>query len=75
MTHLVCITFNEIWVFAKSCGRISRKFNRERPVDSGFLDFDRGSDFARESEMIPQARYRQRRGTNFGYYNEAAAVA
>jgi hypothetical protein len=44
-------------------------------VDSGFLDFDRRSDFVRESEMILQARYWQRRGTNFGYCNEAAAVA
>jgi hypothetical protein len=63
------------WVFVKSCGRISCKFNRERPVDSGFLDFDRRSDFVRESEMISQARYWQRRGKNFGYCNEAAAVA
>jgi len=62
-------------VFVKSCGWISRKFNRERPVDSGFLDFDRCSDFVRESEMIPQARYGQRRGKNFGYCSEAAAVA
>jgi Transposase IS66 family len=63
------------WVFVKSCGWISCKFNRERPVDSGFLEFDRRSDFARESEMISQARYRRRRGTDFGYCDEAAAVA
>jgi hypothetical protein len=62
-------------VFVKSCGWISCKFNRERPVDSGFLEFDRRSDFARESEMISQARYRRRRGTDFGYCDEAAAVA
>jgi hypothetical protein len=59
----------------KSCGRISSKFNRERPVDSGFLDFDRCSDFVRESEMIPQAKCWQRRGKNFGYCNEAVAIA
>jgi hypothetical protein len=64
-----------LWVFVKSCGWISRKFNRERPVDSGFLDFDRRSDFVRESEMVPQARYWRRREKNFGYCNEAAAVA
>src|SRR5450631_3993695 len=71
--HSAAHTF--LGVFVKSCGWISRKFNRERPVDSGFLDFDRRSDFVRESEMIPQARYWRRRGKNFGYCNEAAAVA
>jgi hypothetical protein len=63
-----------VWVFVKSCGWISCKFNRKRAVDSGFLDFDRCSDFVRESEMIARVRYWQRRGKSFGYCKEAAAV-